>query len=105
MVDSLYGTTGNTTLKYTSQYLNRGTLKVLEKVPTKFSTAVIKPQLAVNLVNLVHIILVQSKVTFEVGLDSRGRLGLGENGIAFRDSPGCTSQHTLLVKIVEVRHT
>lgn len=91
MIDLLYGAIGNATLKYTSQYLNRSTLKVLEEVPTKLSTAVVEPQLTVDLVNLVHIIRIQLEVAFKVRLDSRGSLGLGENGVTVRDSPGCTS--------------
>ena len=75
--------------------LNRFAFQIREEIPAEVPTAVIKPQLAVDLVNLVHVVCVQLEVSFVVGLDSGRRFRLGENREAIGDSPGFKKSNSI----------
>lgn len=63
-------------------------LQITEQVHSKVGAAVVKTHFPVQLCNPVHFFVRQFEVSSQICLDSLRRLGLGENGMSQRYTPG-----------------
>jgi hypothetical protein len=71
------------TRRQTQSNLSRRPIQPLEELIPKVLTAIIEPQLTVDSADLLHILRIELEVGLDVLLDALGRLGLGEDRVAF----------------------